>query len=127
MNDARKITHETRTGDRAWAIAWVIADGRGCNSPSARFFSAMNDRRYEILIDGELLVDPISQLTADVTVVSEYNCITDYLETLRPGDMDIPPTGRPMISARGGVMRAEERRGGKECDRTFRSRWSPTH
>src|SRR3546814_2497041 len=75
MNDARKITHETRTGDRAWAIAWVIADGRGCNSPSARFFSAMNDRRYEILIDGELLVDPISQLTADVTVVSEYNCI----------------------------------------------------
>src|SRR3546814_3825110 len=69
--DARKITHETRTGDRAWAIAWVIADGRGCNSPSARFFSAMNDRRYEILIDGELLVDPISQLTADVTVVSE--------------------------------------------------------
>src|SRR3546814_6745514 len=86
MNDARKITHETRTGDRAWAIAWVIADGRGCNSPSARFFSAMNDRRYEILIDGELLVDPISQLTADVTVVSEYNCITDYLETLRLGD-----------------------------------------
>src|SRR3546814_1402700 len=65
----------------------------------------MNDRRYEILIDGELLVDPISQLTADVTVVSEYNCITDYLETLRLGDMDIPLRGRPMISARGGVMR----------------------
>src|SRR3546814_19064321 len=65
----------------------------------------MNDRRYEILIDGELLVDPISQLTADVTVVSEYNCITDYLETLRLGDMDITLRGRPLISARGGVMR----------------------
>src|SRR3546814_14774858 len=65
----------------------------------------MNDRRYEILIDGELLVDPISQLTADVTVVSEYNCITDYLETLRLGEMDIPLRGRPMISARGGVTR----------------------
>src|SRR3546814_20036757 len=97
MNDARKITHETRTGDRAWAIAWVIADGRGCNSPSARFFSAMNDRRYEILIDGELLVDPISQLTADVTLVSDYNCITDYLDTLRLRAMDIQLPGRPTI------------------------------
>src|SRR3546814_12723556 len=106
MKYARKTTHATRTGERAWAIAWVIADGRGCNSPSARFFSAMNDRRYEILIDGELLVDPISQLTSDVTVVSEYNCITDYLETLRLGDMDIPLRGRPMISARGEIGRA---------------------
>src|SRR3546814_11779283 len=96
----------------------------------------MNDRRYEILIDGELLVDPISQLTADVTVVSEYNCITDYLETLRLGDMDIPLRGRPMISARGGVMRLgkhiveiREKIGracvGKECVSTCRSRWSP--
>lgn len=109
MSNDRKISQETRTADRAWAIAWVIADRRGSNSPSARFFSAMNDLRYEILIDGTPIVDPISQLTAEVTVVSEYNCITDYLGTLRLGDIDIPLRNRPMISTRGGVMRLGKR------------------
>ena len=107
--EQRKITHETRTGERAWAIAYVIADSRGCNSPSKRFFSSLHDHRYEVLIDGTPLVDPIDQLTAEVTVVSEYDCITDYLVTLRLGDIDIPVRNRPMISARGGVMRLGKR------------------
>lgn len=109
MSDDRKITHETRTGERAWAIAWVIADNRGRNSPSARFFSALHDHRYDVLIDGTALVDPVGQLTAEVTVVSEYSCVTDYLRTLRLGDIDIPLRNRPMISARGGVLRLGKR------------------
>lgn len=96
---------ETRTGGRAWSFAWVIADRRGRNSASARFFSAMNDPRYDIFLDGERLIEPISQLTAEVLIVSQPGCITDYIESLRLGAIEIPLRKRPMISMREGTMR----------------------
>src|SRR3546814_6607190 len=39
----------------------------------------------------------------------------------------IPPFGRPGVSRRDHRLRSEERRVGKECVSTCRSRWSPYH
>src|SRR3546814_15135163 len=60
-------------------------------------------------------------------------CSSDLLRPARPrrqgGALTPAAKGRdrPLSAVRAGVIRSEERRAGKECVSTCRSRWSPYH
>src|SRR3546814_17060544 len=90
-----------------------------------------------LVVNGYVFV--FKQKTAYEMRISDWSsdvCSSDLVQPRRPGPAasEAPPP-RPRHSSRWGLHRrpaasrdrSEERRVGKECVSTFRSRWSPSH
>src|SRR5881409_3337181 len=62
-------------------------------------------------------------------VVAVKACALNYLDIFTREGMPGEPTPLPHITGGdvAGIVRSEERRVGKECSLTCRSRWSPYH
>src|SRR3546814_14356574 len=84
------------------------------------------DREYRIMaaLHGVIPVPRMLHLCLDETVIGQAFYLMDHVEGRIAADarlIDIEPGERRTLS------RAEERRVGKECVSTCRSRWSPYH
>src|SRR3546814_13593927 len=125
-----------------WAVLWAHSQSE-VHHDRERFLATFKDvPRYEIVATGQIhegrdavVAYHRNQRTAfadqrhenvrihladDDPVTTKF----DLLGTNTGEFLGLPPTGR---SFRVPVIRSEERRVGKECVSTCRSRWSPSH
>src|SRR3546814_14852612 len=72
----------------------------------------------------------------NTAIVKGYNALTganvklgswEHFLAMRAGVLDLNDRYRDLLSNDLGAIRSEERRVGKECVSTCRSRWSPDH
>ena len=77
----------------------------------------------------DFIVDKLTKSVGDKTVFREISFIIHDLD--RIGLIGVNGTGKTtlldVLSGRSSMARSEERRVGKECVSTCRSRWSPYH
>src|SRR3546814_9571974 len=74
------------------------------------------------LLGGEALVRRLGPGEVPVVLLIAEQAVTGVLEDGQPGEVDVRLRGIRCV-----VARSEERRVGKECVSTCRSRWSPYH
>src|SRR3546814_15797009 len=78
--------------------------------------------------EGEIIAADIARTVAD-----DVRAVGARIERRRldrdemPEQTEVGPRHRPRIGEAGEIIRSEERRVGKECVSTCRSRWSPYH
>src|SRR3546814_12591854 len=111
-----------------------ISDGSsdGCSADLlALELAELSEAGYDLLMTG-FDDDELAQMLADIGETEGSD--TDE-EPASDEDDDVPEPPKQPISRPGDVwqlgphclIRSEERRGGKECVSTCRSRWSPYH
>src|SRR3546814_13716187 len=75
-----------------------------------------NDRPFLVYYDGDFYV-PVLADYPETTFGGSFETATEYKD----------PVVQELIGEKGWLIRSEERRVGKECVSTGRSRWSPYH
>src|SRR3546814_20852547 len=117
---------------RCWARANCISGPRGCPRWSVmrmrtiEHAAGRNAKPVSTLAERALRMERVAALIDALIYTRSRNgklkLIADYRRTTPD-----PDRGWALAALTGGLDRSEERRVGKECVRTCRSRWSPYH